>query len=107
MILYSTFMITIGIAIIFHYLLSIRKKRQLESIKSDWTHFNRGVQNKLPEGIIKYGTNLVFNEHLTASQLEKMYSDIKNLVEEFPELEELRVLLYNKHLTRSMNLPYY
>jgi len=106
MILYTTFVVTIGIAIVFYYLINRRKKGHSETIKSDWNNFQKAITNKHIKGINEFGTKLIWNEHLTMEKLKEMSFSIKSLGKDYVELKELKILIYNKYLDWNKEYPY-
>ncbi|MFD2917145.1 MULTISPECIES: hypothetical protein [Flavobacteriaceae] len=97
-ILIIAFSFPLLLLIVYYFWLSKRKKRHAESLKSDWVKFEKAISQKHINGIIKYGTELIWNENLTDSQLKKMKESVGELVIEHSELENLRILIYNKFL---------
>lgn len=98
LILLITFSLPIAIVIIFYYLVSKRKKIHAKTLKSDWIKFEKAIRHKHINGIVKYGTELIWNEKLTDSKLEQMSKYIDNLEAKNAELENLKNLIYNKKL---------
>lgn len=93
-----TFSLPVLILIAFYILMSRRKKRHSETLKSDWVNFEKAISHKHINRIIKYGTKLIWNENLTDSKLEKMSKCINQMVDENSELEDLKNLIYNKKI---------
>ncbi|WP_299887807.1 hypothetical protein [uncultured Lacinutrix sp.] len=106
MILITTFVLTIGIVSVFYYRINLRKKRHSDTIKSDWINFKKAIANKHLKGINKFGTNLIWNEHLTMEMLKEMSTGINNLGKDYTELKELKILIYNKYLDWKKEYPY-
>ena len=98
LILIITFSTPLLILVIYFIWLSKRKKRHLQTLKSDWNKFEKAINNKHINGIIKYGTELIWNENLTDSQLKIMKESVDELVEKNSELDGLKNLIYNKWL---------
>ncbi|WP_425077849.1 hypothetical protein [Psychroserpens sp. S379A] len=98
LILIITFSTPLLVLIIYFILLSKQKKRHSESLRTDWNKFEEALNNNHINGIIKYGTELVWNENLTDSQMKKMKETVYPLAEEHSELENLKNLIYNKWL---------
>tara|TARA_R110001632_G_scaffold43376_6_gene110039 strand:+ start:37322 stop:37654 length:333 start_codon:yes stop_codon:yes gene_type:complete len=97
-ILFSTFIITAIIAVIFYYLFSLRKKRHSQTIVSDWNKFNKAILNKHLKGVDDFGRKLIFNEYLDINKLNEMSELIYDLDKNYEELKELKILIFNKHL---------
>nr|WP_321237635.1 hypothetical protein [uncultured Psychroserpens sp.] len=97
-ILIITFSIPLLLLLIYFIWLSKRKKRHAETLISDWNKFEKALSHEHINGIIKYGTELVWNENLTDSQMKKMKESVYDLAEEHTELENLKNLIYNKWL---------
>ena len=93
-----TFSIPLILLFVYFIWLSKRKKRHAEALKSDWNKFEKALNHKDINGIIKYGTELVWNENLTDSQMKKMKESVYPLAEKHSELEKLENLIYNKWL---------
>ena len=104
-ILILTFIITGGIAIIIRYQFYLRKKRHAETIISDWNKFEKAISNRHIKGVNKFGTELIWNEHLTMNKLNQISDSINNLGEDYSELEDLKMLIYNKRLDWNKEYP--
>lgn len=78
--------------------LTKRKKRHAEKLKSDWIKFEKAINHKDTNGIIKFGTELIWNENLTDSHLKKMKDYVNEIAEDNGKLEDLKNLIYNKWL---------
>ncbi|WP_298903492.1 hypothetical protein [uncultured Psychroserpens sp.] len=98
LLLIITFSILLLALIVYFIWLSKRKKRHVETLKSDWNKFEKALNNEHISGIIKYGTELIWNENLTDSQMKKMKESVYPLAEKHAELENLKNLIYNKWL---------
>ncbi|WP_298421248.1 hypothetical protein [uncultured Kordia sp.] len=103
-----TICIPLGIVSLFYYWLGIRKKRHLQTIVTDWNNFNKAITNNHIDGILKFGTELIWNEHLTMIQLKEMSELIKKFEKtdfkttKTNEYKELKLLIYNKYLDWNM-----
>ena len=93
------FLILIG----FYTWLSKRKKIHTETLKSDWIKFEKAINRKHISSIIKYGTDLIYNENLTDYQLKKMKNEVDLLLKKYSQLETLNNLIYNKRLHWNSN----
>lgn len=100
-----TFIVFGGIAIIIQYLFHLRKKRHVDTIISDWNRFEKAITNRHIEGINKFGTELIWNEHLTMNKLNQISDSINNLGKDYSELEDLKILIYNKRLDWNKRYP--
>ena len=98
LILLITFLLPLIAVVVFYLWLSKRKKRHVETLKSDWFKFENAIKNKHVGNISKYGRQLIYNENLTDDQLKIMKKSIDKLVVKNSELEELINLIYNKFL---------
>ncbi|MDG5493210.1 hypothetical protein [Psychroserpens sp. SPM9] len=98
LLLIITFSTPLLLLIVYFIWLSKRKKRHAEALIPDWNKFEKALSNEHINGIIKYGTELVWNENLTDSQMKKMKESVYDLAEKHTELENLKNLIYNKWL---------
>jgi hypothetical protein len=98
LILIITFSTPLLILVVYYIWLYKRKKRHEEILNSDWNKFEKAIIHNHINGIIKYGTDLIWNEKLTDSQLKKMKESVDELVKKNSELEGLQNLIYNKWL---------
>ncbi|WP_289046751.1 hypothetical protein [uncultured Olleya sp.] len=111
-ILLMTILICFGIISFFLFWLNKRKKKHLLTIESDWIKFNKSIKNNHIEGVSKFGTELIYNEHFTMVRLKEMSKLINTLEEQNIELkksnrlEELKSLIYNKYLDWNLEYPY-
>jgi len=97
-ILFTTFIVTCSVAIGIHYLLYLRKKIHAETIISVWNKFEKAISNRHIKDVNKLGTELIWNEHLTLDKLNHISNSINNLGKDYSELEDLKMLIYNKRL---------
>jgi len=97
-ILLITFILPLLIVVVFYYILGKQRKKDGQEITTIWKHYQRAILSKHTKGIKKYGEALIWNEHLTDEMLRIMTKDINDLIDEFTELEELRLLIFNKFL---------
>ncbi|GAK94215.1 hypothetical protein JCM19298_690 [Nonlabens ulvanivorans] len=100
-----TMVVTLAIVIFFFYYLSIIKKRDAKTIDADWHHFQNAVKHHRIQAIEKYGTQLIWNEHITVEQVKEMSTVMKKLEKSHPELNELKLLIYNKRKDWSKKYP--
>lgn len=98
LILLITFSVPILLLVVYYFWLSKRKKRHAKTLKSDWIKFEKAINHKHINGIIKYGTELIWNENLTDSKLKKMREYFDELELEDSKLENLKNLTHNKWL---------
>jgi hypothetical protein len=79
LILIIIFSIPLLILIVYFIWLSKRKKRHAEILMSDWNKFEKALNHEHINGIIRFGTELVWNENLTDSQMKKMKESVYDL----------------------------
>ncbi|CAM1357436.1 hypothetical protein [Tenacibaculum halocynthiae] len=108
-----TFIILIGIYITFLFWSNNRKKNHLMTIESDWKNLKKAIENNHVDGIVKFGTAVIWNEHFTMVKLKEMKKLINVLEKQNPEikkskkLENLKLLIFNKSLdwnTKHLNI---
>lgn len=104
-ILIITFILPLGVVTLFYYLLYKQRKKDANHIDALWKKYQKAIAHKHTDGILKFGTSLIYNEHLTDEMLRIMTKDVNGLIDEFPNLEELRLLIFNKFL--HWNRDYY
>ncbi|CAL2085886.1 hypothetical protein [Tenacibaculum sp. 190524A05c] len=113
MIIFLTVIICIITPSLFLYWLTLRKKNHLEKIETDWIRFSKAINNNHIEGIIKYGKEVIWNEHFSMIKLKEMSKLIdefenKNIVlRKEDELKELKLLIYNKYLDWNIEYPFF
>jgi len=105
-ILLITFAVTILFAGIVYYLSRLQKQRHQETFKNDWNRFEKALQLNDLKGINHYGTLLVRNVHLKSDDLNVIKKEVDPLAEKYSELEELRLLIFNKRLDWDVQIPY-
>ncbi len=78
----------------------------------DWNNFLKAVSKIHIEGISKFGSELIWNEHFSMIKLKEM-SELINTIEKLnPEiqksdkLKKLKSLIYNKYLHWNMEDPF-
>ncbi|MBF4985542.1 hypothetical protein FNJ87_14805 [Nonlabens mediterrranea] len=104
-ILLVTMVVVFSIVIFFFYYLSIIKKRDAKTIDADWHHFQDAVKHHRIQAIEKYGTLLIWNEHITVEQVKEMSAVMKKLEKNHPELNDLKLVIYNKRKDWSKKYP--
>ncbi len=102
-----TFLTPLIILTTYYIWLSKRKKKHAETLKSDWNKFEKALNHNHISGIIKYGTELVWNENLKDAQMKKMKESVYPLAEKHSELKDLKNLIYNKWLDRNKDIVRY
>lgn len=112
MIILTTLLVPLAIFLLYSYWLHLRKKNHLLTIESDWNNFKKAIVNNHIEGVSKFGTHLIWNEHLNMNKLKEMSALIKTFEDRIPEhdtknnLKELKLLIYNKYLDWNIDYPY-
>lgn len=101
-----TFVVTILFAGIVYYLSRLQKQRHQETFKIDWNRYEKALQINDIKGINHYGTLLVKNVHLKSDDLNVIKKEVDPLAEKYSELEELRLLIFNKRLEWDAPRPY-
>lgn len=100
-----TMVVTLALVIFFFYYLSLIKKRDAKTIDSDWINFQDAVKQHRIQAIEKYGTRLIWNEHITVEQVKEMSAVMKKLEKSHPELNDLKLVIYNKRKDWSKQYP--
>ena len=104
-ILLVTLVLILTIPCFFFYYMSLIKKRDAKTIDSDWIYFQNAVKHNRIQAIEEYGNKLIWNEHITAEQVKEMSAVMKKLEKNHPELNELKLVIYNKRKDWSKRYP--
>ncbi|OUS16507.1 hypothetical protein A9Q93_05685 [Nonlabens dokdonensis] len=106
-ILVVTFIITITIVVLFFYYSSQIKKRDSQTLESDWKAFQNAVQQHRISTIKDIGSQLIYNENISEEQVREMSNIIKMLENDHKELTDLKWIIYNKRKDWSKKYPRY
>ena len=82
--------------------LSLKDKKELDP---NWSAFIQAVDESNMANIDEYGSKLILNKHLTGTQLTKIIEVVDSNIEDFPELEQLKLNAFNKKLHYDRPLP--
>lgn len=104
-ILLITLLSTATIVGLFFYYMVLIKKRDAKTIGSDWKGFQNAVRHDRVEAIREYGERLIWNEHITVEQVKEMSNVINRLEKNHPELNDLKLIIYNKRKDWSKRYP--
>ena len=106
-ILVVTFIITISIVVLFFYYSSQIKKRDSQTLESDWKAFQNAVQQHRISTIKDIGSQLIYNENISEEQVREMSNIINILENDHKELTDLKWIIYNKRKDWSKKYPRY
>ena len=104
-----TFFITLGIIVLLasipYYFIFKSERKDKELIDSQWKNFLRAVDKNNISEIISYGDKLIWNKYLKRDQLSKIIEVVKLRIDNYPELEKLKLDAFNKKLDYDRILP--
>ncbi|NRD21343.1 hypothetical protein HNV08_14895 [Winogradskyella eckloniae] len=105
MILFYVLGITLLSAVVAFKLLYKDSVKAKNRLASQWQLFLKAQSLNDVKGICKFGTQLVYNKHLSLHQLNEMTDVINAYNEEHPELKKLKAALFNKkrHYNRELH----
>ena len=93
------------IAIYINILLRKNKKKHQDSITHDWDNFLAAASENNIVEIKQYGDKLIWNTSLNQEQLSKITEVVEKNIDDYPELEKLKLDAFNKQLNFDRTLP--
>ena len=93
------------IAIYINILLRKNKRKHQSSITRDWDNFLAAASENNIVEIKQYGDKLIWNTSLNQEQLSKITEVVEKNIDDYPELEKLKLDAFNKQLNFDRTLP--
>ena len=104
-ILFITLGLIVFVGLLIQYFLWKSKVKDRKSIADNWDKFLIASSKNDINDIKYFGDKLVWNKYLKQEQLTKITQVVASKAEEYPELEQLKLDLFNKQLDYNRTLP--